>query len=586
MTSYIDKYPELSPVVDVGGDMYYLGSEIPIEYVYKSRKDFLTTFGNDPATEVVLRKYMFQGYNYKKIPFDSDEEKEILMSILKRRLRQLKDNANEKISSSILKNSYIQRTYINLDIIIKYLEGADIYQPVQFEKLKEIGTAITSPREYFVRRKRIKYIKSLSDDQLADIVLEIIWYLTNLDNVPSKIRGDYLAVITDIGKLNLVDLVGTFRDKDRLTNRIKDVLMAAKGERAGAPVDLGDNDNNNGYVPGSAAAAATGYYPAAAAATGYYRPRSSSFDSNNGSVSGGGNDKKNELLNNIIKLNYVFKLKKIIGNITFNKLIKSSQSGGANQEDNDEGDEDDGTTWNGKSNSSIIERTISPYFHYFEIIYGELYDFLNTVIQNYENLETINFDNMIHLYFIMSNINPTSNNANEDGIYKLRNASDDVYDFITYLSQKIVNNTDTRIQEIIEILPKVRVASFVKDSADEVPYIGLFINPYNIKSRSDGVGASSNKNSGEQFIATRDDIFLICSKDDSLTLLPGNTTNFFSLSVRDVNMKSTTGLGVKKENISVAADLNSMYYIKTKQCVTLPMMPLIIMLLYKNIKMI
>jgi hypothetical protein len=59
MSEFIDQFSNLPQVIDLGGDKYFMGPQKPIELGFKSRKNYLDSFGSDRETEYLLRKYMF-----------------------------------------------------------------------------------------------------------------------------------------------------------------------------------------------------------------------------------------------------------------------------------------------------------------------------------------------------------------------------------------------------------------------------------------------------------------------------------------------------------------------------------------------
>ena len=86
MTDFIDPYPNLPQVIDVGGDRYFMGPQKPIELAFKSRKDYIDSFGKDPKTEYLLRRYMYVDIKPKKeLRFDKPQDKSDLIAILKKR---------------------------------------------------------------------------------------------------------------------------------------------------------------------------------------------------------------------------------------------------------------------------------------------------------------------------------------------------------------------------------------------------------------------------------------------------------------------------------------------------------------------
>jgi hypothetical protein len=69
MAAFIDKYSYLPQTVDIGGDIYSLGAENPVNLGFKNRNQFLDTFGS--KSESLLRKYMNYSVKGKnKLVFD------------------------------------------------------------------------------------------------------------------------------------------------------------------------------------------------------------------------------------------------------------------------------------------------------------------------------------------------------------------------------------------------------------------------------------------------------------------------------------------------------------------------------------
>ena len=64
MAAFNDKYSYLPQTVDIGGDIYFLGPERSMNLAFKSRKQFLDTFGSE--SEPLLRKYMNYSVKGKK----------------------------------------------------------------------------------------------------------------------------------------------------------------------------------------------------------------------------------------------------------------------------------------------------------------------------------------------------------------------------------------------------------------------------------------------------------------------------------------------------------------------------------------
>ena len=184
----------LSLFIDVGGDRYYLGSDKPIDLAYGSRNQFLKTFtqptNNDQKKrriEYLLRKYMYYSNGTRTYAFDNNEDRTELIDILKKRSKQL-IQSNE-FSSSLLKNASFQRVLLNLQGIVQELEGSSL-KPTQ-------------PAS----NKNVEYITSLSKETIAQLILELSWYLLHPDKVPREVSREWATVIQKLDQLRVVDFV-------------------------------------------------------------------------------------------------------------------------------------------------------------------------------------------------------------------------------------------------------------------------------------------------------------------------------------------------------------------------------------------
>ena len=184
----------LSLFIDVGGDRYYLGSDKPIDLAYGSRNQFLKTFtqptNNDQKKrriEYLLRKYMYYSNGTRTYAFDNNEDRTELIDILKKRSKQL-IQSNE-FSSSLLKNASFQRVLLNLQGIVQELEGSSL-KPTQ-------------PAS----NKNVEYITSLSKETIAQLILELSWYLLHPDKVPRDTSREWATIIKKLDQLRVADFV-------------------------------------------------------------------------------------------------------------------------------------------------------------------------------------------------------------------------------------------------------------------------------------------------------------------------------------------------------------------------------------------
>jgi hypothetical protein len=194
MTAFIDPYSYLPQTVDIGGDIYFLGPEKSIDLGFKSRKQFLDTFGS--KSEYLLRKYMNYSVKGKnKLVFDSPEDKPALLKILKDRANKLK--SSKEFTSSTLKNQIFVKSYDNIIKIIQQLEGSGTTNI----KVDDVACATAK-----------KQVKDIEEDHKFQMILEMAWYLLHPDKVPAEVGCEWAKMIEKLDKLRLGDIVTEIRD--------------------------------------------------------------------------------------------------------------------------------------------------------------------------------------------------------------------------------------------------------------------------------------------------------------------------------------------------------------------------------------
>jgi len=195
MTTFIDKYSYLPQTVDIGGDIYFLGPEKSIDLGFKSRKQFLDTFGS--KSEYLLRKYMFYSVKGKKnLVFDPPEDKAALLKILKDRATKLK--SSKEFTSSTLKNQIFIKSYDNIIKIIQQLEGS--------------GTTNIKVDDVACATLKTHVKDDISEDHKFQMILEMAWYLLHPDKVPAEVGCEWAKMIEKLDKLRLGDIITEIRD--------------------------------------------------------------------------------------------------------------------------------------------------------------------------------------------------------------------------------------------------------------------------------------------------------------------------------------------------------------------------------------
>jgi hypothetical protein len=191
MAAFTNTLSSLPKIIDVGDDIYSLVEDKSIKLGYKSRNQFIDTFGRDPETERLLRKYLY----FKKTPknkfkFASVEDKNNLIIILKNRLKSLKNSI--EFNSSIIKNIVFNRFYLNIEQLIKYIETPS-------------STSVNANNESCIIAK--KEIKEMSSNVKFQMILEMAWYLLHPEMVPSEVGCKWAKMIKDLDRLYLGDII-------------------------------------------------------------------------------------------------------------------------------------------------------------------------------------------------------------------------------------------------------------------------------------------------------------------------------------------------------------------------------------------
>lgn len=534
MAEYRDLFPDLPKAVDIGGDQYYIGSEKPIELGFKSYKNFQDSFGNDPRTEQLIRKYLFYSLKDKKTTkFETPDDKQQLINILKKRAKQLEES--KQFTSSTLKNTQIQRSFLNIQRLIQQFEGPE-YKGFELPKLPEI----TSP---FGCQKAKKHIREISQDHLFQIILEIAWYLLHPNKVPQKIECDWANLIKQLDTLRLGDIVSQIHqlEQDQHINPSENAFNYFKKINI-QNVAKADTLDSALKLAQELATKIQG-------------------------------DNANDLIKQRLKtLLEILTMKKYLsGDIqvnedrmkiidspdTINKIKKSMitnpMSGGA-----------------AKTLEKPLGIAMNPMFDYFKAVYHPIYDFVEsnliTYSKNTNSLKKVIIPQLTTLLHICNNLNPSNNTTaglNTYGIYKITNVDSTIIEFINSMLKSTITHISTYKDDIernifneqLFKLPKVRLSSLVNKfenintykDPDSLPYIQFFTVGGNINLISKEKFMDPSKpemteqvfNSVTEFF-TPTDLYILCTKSENVKQnIPMNIyqIDYDSIDVGDKSIK-------------------------------------------------
>lgn len=481
MTDYPDKYPQLSLAVDVGGDRYYLGSEKPVELAFKSRQDFLNTFGKEPQIELLIRKYLPLTITpIKKFRFGDKNDKENLRLILEKRAKGLKEN--EYFTSSVLKNTNLRRIYLNIQKLLEL-----IGKPNTVQTRKPNSQQCAAAKNTFA---------NLSADQKFQIILEFAWYLMHPDAVGQDVQCEWLELVQKLDGMRLGDII----KKIKVLEGQKGIPTVQTPMNYFKRIDIGNiikKTTKENAIEDASEQATTIPNPSA-------------------------QDTMKKRLESLLD---ILHMKKYLTGVTVNtnmnqttintfknQLSKNSMAGG-------------GSTLN-----KPLGIAFTPIFDYLKSVYDPIYSILEKSTVKSDNI----LPALLTILHITNNLNPGTmvEGAPTYGVYRISNLEPNILEFfkgniaesdahiLSFDTDEKKNNFNLQLFK----LPKVRLSS-VYDTRSlsknntfkepgEIPYIQFFILGQNLK-----ITDAFNPNKTEEIERALNDFF----KEDKLYIIMSNS---------------------------------------------------------------
>jgi hypothetical protein len=503
MGDFTDMYSDLPSVIDVGGIRYYMLPGKPIQDVYRSRDEYLRTFGDDPNVERVLRQYMgFSLQSKKRLKFEDPADKQLLISILKKRAAQLK--ASEEFSSSVLKNTIFQRSYLNIQTIIGSLSGT--------------GTTnvVVKPPESDKCVKNKTTVKEIPEDRLFFILLEIAWYLLHPDMVPKDIQCKWAELIQDLDTVRLRTIVeGIKSDISTTDSNTKPVNYFSK---VGLNIVKKPTFTN------------------ALEMVQEYINNMDGEDANDAMK------KRLEILLNVLKMKKYLDdssspINSIAGKKLSNSLITNPMRGGA-----------------GKTIDRPLGQAMIPFFDYFKVVFDPIYSFLDSTLGARvpkDGIKSATIPQLVTLLHICNNLKPSATasiDSNTYGVYRITNVGNDILDFFRemlgatagYLDNKLPDESNKKqFGEQLFKLPKVRLTSLIDGDPlygdpITIPYTRFLVldSNFSLKDGVEGAEADALKD-----FFKPDDLYIVCTnskKYDSINIeIP---MNFYGINFEEVDV--------------------------------------------------
>jgi hypothetical protein len=519
MTDFIDPYPELPLMIDVGGMKYYMGNLKPVELAYRSRSEFKNTFGNNPRNEYILRKYMYPEIEGKrKLKFSSKREKDELIKILERRAEQLQES--KEFTSSLLKNTIFQQSYLNIQKLIQDLKG---------KGMPEDDVIVSVENTECTKSK--KYIKDLSEDKKLQLILELAWLLLHPGQVPKDIECSWNKLIHDLDTLRLGDIMEMIRSEQE-----------KKNQPVGKPLNYLQKINIS----------KTSQAPTIANALIQAKDMAVSIEDENA---------KRELENRIKILLNILQVKKYLNNDhpidetrmniidtdfankLSKKLISNPMSGGK---------------------LTILDKPLGvamqPMYNYFKMLYDPVYSFLESSLKS----SSVSIPGLLTLLHLCNNINREKTvNIDRDiyGIYRIRNLDNITLSFInnmlnstaTYLDKYSDPKDKNTFNKQIFTLPKVSLTTLLEKNAEGIfstkstiiPYLQFVIvdNNLTIPSEDDFVSLTKPNRTTDIFrelktYFTPNNLYIIFTKPENAS--EDIPMNLFDINFDDVNVEENS----------------------------------------------
>lgn len=508
MAAFTNTLSSLPNIIDVGDDIYSLVEDKSIKLAYKSRKQFIDTFGTDPETERLLRKYLY----FKKTPknkfkFASSEDKNKLITILKNRSKSLKNSI--EFTSSTINHIVFNRFYLNIEQLIKDIENPS-------------GTNVNADDETCIIAK--KEIKEMSSDIKFQMILEMAWYLLHPDMVSSEVGCKWAKMIKELDRLYLGDIVAEIR-KAQEEKGIEPSKNAFNYFKKINLETVAKKDNITNALQ---------------------QAKKLAIDIQSESAAEDVKKRLTLLLNILEMKKYLSKDQDI--NEDRMKTIERSMITNPMK----------GGTPVDRALDKSLSMAMKPLFDYFKVVYDPIYTFLKESI----NKNNIIIPELTMLLYICNELNKIPIDDKSIRLYRITNVNKKLLEFINDIINKtkehvgnFTKDKNYNIQAKKAIfnkqlfkLPKVRLTSLLGEAflspnagyidPDTFPYIQIFTMETNIKYHTNPPLNESINNVVKKFFDTNN-IYILLSKSDNINIeTPLNVYSDIDYNTIDVSKKT------------------------------------------------
>jgi len=222
---------KLLPYINVAGEVYNMQTKVnqSIELLTLTKNDFFKNFGlitekEQKNAEKLVRTYLsISSYDVEHIEWDNEEDAQKLIDLLKKRLdiltktmRLLPANEGDKLYQNHFRN-----VRMNLSKLIDRL--LNIKFKLDATKNNTNNTNNTN------NNNATSEIDPIDDDRLIKIYLEMAWYLTHPQKVPTTVKKMWITLLNKMNKetLTIHSIVQKIANQDpkkkKTVNFFKDI---------------------------------------------------------------------------------------------------------------------------------------------------------------------------------------------------------------------------------------------------------------------------------------------------------------------------------------------------------------------------
>lgn len=206
----------LCPIVDIGGDKYFMGEGKPIEYAIKSREEFNIAYA-DPSLgknkthpdipKLMCKYFPFSGIGDAKRPEIQPGDLDLINKTLKNRIKNLEESI--KITNSSL---YTQRNRKILDNLKKIVSDIDCESRIPGRAFNTVQKTTTLKTLEEVYKK---------PENIFDSLIQFAWYMMHPSDVPDNIQKNWLELLKSLQTVSVSSLINLIKNQTSEEDKIE-----------------------------------------------------------------------------------------------------------------------------------------------------------------------------------------------------------------------------------------------------------------------------------------------------------------------------------------------------------------------------